>query len=346
MGHDADSAAGVTGVDLFSGGGGAALGLRRAGVRCLAHVEWDKHACATLRAAEAAGLIDGDVIEGDIRAVDWAPYAGVDLVWASPPCQAWSSAGRRKGPQDERNGWPWMWDAVDKIRPTWLICENVTGLLHHLAAAHTRTVPGTPGLFGDGEPTDVYDSTPNPDRCARCYWDLVILPEARRRFAHVEYRVIDCADLGVPQHRERLILVCGPEPYRWPAMTHRDPELVHAAGPPWVTMRQGLRLGSYAPTGPEPWRLDRPSPSVLATEVKGYSGGGAHNGRGDAPNRASDAWWRATGVRRLAPAECAALQSFPPDYPWKGTKEATYFQIGNACPPPLVDALARQLVTP
>ena len=410
----------TTAIDLFAGGGGAALGLRRAGVRCLAHVEWDHAAAETLRAAVAAGMLDGDVIEGDVRAVDWSPYVGVDRVWASPPCQDWSSAGKRLGASGERNGWPWTWDAVDKIRPTWLICENVTGLLHHLAVAHIRTVPGTPGLFGDGEPADVYDPTPNPERCARCYWDLVILPEARRRFTHVEYRVIDCADLGVPQRRERLILVCGPEPYRWPAMTHRDPTAVMAPGLPWVSVRQALGIGvegiktAHAPgervtdrervdltdspawtvpatgggvkggsmvvvrsalpqsqreirpdlpadtlgagtrggyrapflrdtlAGSESWRLDQPSSTVTATEVKGATPRDM-TAPGRSPERASGALWPATGRRRLTPAECAALQSFPADWPWQGTKTAIYAQIGNACPPPLVDAIARAL---
>lgn len=432
MGLDAHPAAGMTAVDLFSGGGGAALGLRQAGVRCLAHVEWDKHACATLRAAESVGLIDGDVIEGDIRAVDWAPYVDVDLVWASPPCQAWSSAGQRLGAQDERNGWPWTWDAVDQIRPTWLICENVGGLLHHLAAAHTRTVPGTPGLFGDGEPTDVYDPAPNPARCARCYWDLAILPEARRRFPHVDYRVIDCADLGVPQNRERLILVCGPEPYRWPTMTHRDPEAVMAPGAPWVTVRQALGIGvegiktAHRPgervadrarvdlTDSPAWTVsahpgrgggsmearigdvvqleiasggrrvpmadrvaqsigDRPAATVNTRQgARGGAmmlvvreGGGRRvalkdrrlTPAGDAPSPAILGHDGGCGggdigvvhngaVTRLPTWACAALQSFPPDWPWQGPKMATYRQIGNACPPPLVDALARQLVTP
>lgn len=401
-------------VDLFSGGGGAALGLRRAGVRCLAHVEWDKHACATLRAAESAGLIDGDIIEGDIRAVDWAPYVGIDLVWASPPCQAWSSAGQRKGVQDERNGWPWTWDAVDKIRPTWLICENVGGLLHHLSEGHPdRPQPVTQtGLFGaTPEPVMVRDDSPNSDLCSRCYWDHIILPEARRRFAHVDWMLIDCADLGVPQHRERLILVCGPEPYRWPVPTHRDPAVVHAVGKPWVTVRQALGVGAGITIehdsgagfserhGPRtPTSADDPSPSITAGS-KGSgprlilrerhpdatldapagtvrSGGDGHSappmwlrtectgavatsidapspsvtGPGNQYLHAGDPGVRAprdsvrSDRRRLTPAECAALQSFPPDWPWQGTKTAIYRQIGNAVPPPLAEALAVQIV--
>lgn len=75
-------------IELFAGAGGASLGLHRAGARALAMVEWDHHAASTLRAAVAAGHLCGDVIEGDVRAVDWTPYVGrVDLLWASPTCR-------------------------------------------------------------------------------------------------------------------------------------------------------------------------------------------------------------------------------------------------------------------
>ena len=474
-------------IELFAGAGGAALGLHRAGVCHDAHVEMDPSACDTLRALDI-----GPVLEGDVRAVDWTPYAGrCDLLWASPPCQAWSQAGKRKGAEDERNGWPWTWAAVDAIKPTWLICENVPGLLSHRADCLRRDVLTCPG----------------------CYWIDVILPEARRRFAYVDARTLDAADFGAPQRRHRVFLVCGPERYAWPRPTHSAAELArakwdrgdywerHGIAPvgqptnaearplgmllapgagllPWRTVRDalglghlserqsgmrglcetsvdrpgptvqagsnrdsGLRTGGYdrlstsvigggsnphrprAPdertyrdltdepsttvaaeqignAGPwvvtaqtseraggrvpvavsvdhpspllraqegtglslararypagqgraasEPERLDAPSPSVTGQEVKGTrasesSGYGFHGG----PDRASDAAFLATGIRRLTTAECATLQGFPPDHPWRGTKTSIYRQIGNACVPAVVEALARALpVTP
>lgn len=79
---------------------------------------------------------------------------------------------------------------------------------------------------------------------------------------------------------------------------------------------------------------DAPSPAVLSHP--GGAGGG-DLGTVDA----------ATGrVVRLTHTQRAILQAFPTDWPWRGTKQAIDAQIGNACPPPLVDALARQLVTP
>lgn len=207
-------------VELFAGAGGAALGLRRAGYHHARLVEWDAAAAATLR---AAGL--GEVVEGDVREVDWSGVGSVDLVWASPPCQAWSSAGLRRGALDERNGWPWTWAAVDQIRPRWLVCENVPGLLHH-----------------SGE------HCPSLERCAGCYWEGVILPEARARFGWVGWWMLDAADYGVPQRRARVFLVAGPGPVVSPTPTHGDPELLRQqalfAGHrlPWVSVRQALGL--------------------------------------------------------------------------------------------------------
>lgn len=216
-------------VELFAGAGGAAMGLHRAGLHTLARCEWDKDACATLRAAADAGFLDiATVIEGDIRAVDWSPYAGrIDFMWASPPCQAWSSAGKRLGASDDRNGWPWTWDACDAVRPTWLAAENVTGLLMHRGDCD-----------GSGAPED----------CPACYFHRRILPEARHRFASVQWAVLNSSAYGVPQHRRRVYLVCGPRPIAWPAETHADPAELRQGGLfapallPWRTVREALNL--------------------------------------------------------------------------------------------------------
>jgi hypothetical protein len=101
----------VRALELFSGGGGAALGIRAAG--CVGYgVEWDAEAVATSR---AAGLT---VEQADIRqwsGNDWrAKHGSPWLLWASPPCQAFSALGQRKGAADERNGWPWTLRIVDE----------------------------------------------------------------------------------------------------------------------------------------------------------------------------------------------------------------------------------------
>ena len=187
----------MTCLDLFAGAGGASEGLHRAGYRHIACVEWDPDACAVLR---AVGL---PTVEADASTVDWSPWAGrVDLLWASPPCQAWSLAGKRRGAADERNLWPATLAALDALRPTWAICENVPGLLYdHESCDHA------------GRPTC----------CPGRYWHEWVVPQFARRFPWAGWRVLDAADYGVPQHRRRVFLVGGPVPYVWPEPTHADP---------------------------------------------------------------------------------------------------------------------------
>ncbi len=366
-------------IEIFAGAGGAALGLHRAGWHHSLLVEWDESAAATL---EATGL--GPVHCGDVREVDWSPYRDTDLLWASPPCQAWSTAGSRRGAQDERNGWPWTFDVVDALGPTWLVCENVPGLLHHSRQHH-----------------------PDPQRCAGCYWERWILPEARRRFAWVGVWRLNAADYGVPQIRRRVFLVCGPSRVSKPAPTHTDPMALSglfSGRRPWVTVREALgitvakvatanrpgvskderelqdlssrpsvavsSLSSISAGGamvaldprhppaipgqPSPtlrsggagnaYLVDRPAPTVLASEVKGHTRPHVDRGRAGAINRASDVLYLTMGRRRLTPEECAILQGFPPDHPWRGTKTSIYRQIGNAVPPPLAEAIGRAIL--
>lgn len=309
-------------LELFAGAGGAALGLEAAGIEHVALCEWDPDACATLRAAGLGPVVEGDV--RDLDAIEAVAGAGpVDLLWSSFPCQAFSTAGKRLGASDERNGWPWSVDAIDRFRPRWFLAENVYGLLTHSEEGH-----------------------PNPMHCPRCYFETVILAELRERFEFVGWWLLDAADYGVPQHRRRVIIWAGPTPVRAPVATHAAPNstrqgtLFGGGVKPWVTMAEALGVDPSACVATDSWAKNREQIGIT---------GPAHTitvrvGRADP--------WTSSGVpfiidktrRPLSVTEAAVLQGFQPNHKWQGAKTAHYRQIGNAVPPKLAEVVGRAII--
>lgn len=209
----------MTGVVLFAGGGLACHGLEEAGLDLELGVEWEADAVKVAQATGLSHVIEGDVRDPELRQRVERP----GLLWSSFPCQAWSTAGKRQGAKDERNGWPWTVDWIDAVSPRWFIAENVRGLTFHRGEADCDA-----------------GARPKPDDCPRCYLDGVILPQLRERFEWVDCRVLNSADFGTPQHRRRLFVVAGPRRISWPAPTHS------AGGDlwtkPWKSMGEALGL--------------------------------------------------------------------------------------------------------
>lgn len=114
-------------LDLFSGIGGFSLGLERAGMRTVAFCERDEYCRAVLRKHWP------DVpCFGDIHAIDadgLGRLGRIDLVCGGFPCQPFSVAGEQKGKADDRHLWPQMCRVIALARPTWVIGENVAGLI-------------------------------------------------------------------------------------------------------------------------------------------------------------------------------------------------------------------------
>jgi DNA (cytosine-5)-methyltransferase 1 len=114
-------------LDLFSGIGGFSLGLERAGMRTVAFCERDEYCRAVLR-KHWPDLPCFD----DIHTIDADGLAGlgrIDLVCGGFPCQPFSVAGEQKGKADDRHLWPQMCRVIALARPTWVIGENVAGLI-------------------------------------------------------------------------------------------------------------------------------------------------------------------------------------------------------------------------
>jgi DNA (cytosine-5)-methyltransferase 1 len=109
---------------LFSGIGGLDLGLERAGMRVIWQSEIDDYACRVLKKhwPEVPN-------HGDIKRINWGKVERPDVICGGYPCQPFSQAGNRKGNDDPRHLWPWVYNAISELRPRYAIMENVRGHL-------------------------------------------------------------------------------------------------------------------------------------------------------------------------------------------------------------------------
>ena len=113
-------------LDLFSGIGGFSLGLERAGpFRTVAFCEREPFPQAVLRKHWPEVPIYDDV-----RTIPTERLGRIDLICGGFPCQPWSVAGQQRGTEDDRDLWPAMAALVKKLRPTWVIGENVRGFVN------------------------------------------------------------------------------------------------------------------------------------------------------------------------------------------------------------------------
>jgi len=112
-------------LGLFEGIGGFSLAAHWAGWSTPVMVEWDKYCQAVLRKNFPNATIFGDISKFDGR-----PHAGqFDIITGGFPCQPYSTAGERKGNDDDRALWPEMLRVIREVAPRWVVGENVAGLL-------------------------------------------------------------------------------------------------------------------------------------------------------------------------------------------------------------------------
>lgn len=112
-------------MGLFEGIGGFSLAARWMGWETLAWCEWNEFGQKVLRHhfPEAEGF-------GDIKKTDFTKYANrIDIITGGFPCQPYSTAGKRKGKEDERHLWPEMLRAIREVQPRYVVGENVRGIV-------------------------------------------------------------------------------------------------------------------------------------------------------------------------------------------------------------------------
>jgi DNA (cytosine-5)-methyltransferase 1 len=193
-------------VELFSGAGGLALGVARAGFEHSAVVEWDHSACKTLRenqARKVESMPNWPVHECDVRKFDYSLVkSGVDLLAGGVPCQPFSIGGKHRGHADERNMFPEMANAIRQLSPKAVLVENVRGLARPSFSKYLGYIelmlsyPEIPRKRGEEWLEHVgrlerYHTKGRKD--GLCY--------------NVVHRVLNAADYGIPQKRERLFVV-------------------------------------------------------------------------------------------------------------------------------------------
>ncbi len=340
----------LTAVDLFCGAGGLSHGLRSAGIDVTYAI--DAWAPAVETYANNLGA------HVTTASVDWSDaLPPCDLIVGGPPCQGFSSAGRR-APGDARNTLVAVFaHLVATHRPRAFLFENVEGF-----------------LTGDG---------------GRWVVDLV-KPLVAAGYC-VSLRKVNAANYGVPQNRKRVIVVGG---LGWnpglPSPTHRavgipGAENVAEGSPLAPTVMDALAgLPDVDAAAPSDHVARRPSEADLAriaalapgqtmkdlpealwhdtyrrranrrvkdgtpTERRGGAPAGLRRLEPDQPSKAITSgaiseFVHPTEDRTLTLRECARIQTFEDDFEFAGTKAQRALQIGNAVPPRFAAALAHHL---
>ena len=367
-------------VELFTGCGGLAMGLSRAGFRSLRMVERDKHAVATVLHNRTRGekyVADWPIYQEDVRTVAWSQYQGIDLVAGGPPCQPFSIGGRHKGQEDGRDMWPEAVRAVRETYPKAFIFENVRGLVRSTFSEYLEWVSTT---LASPDITRL----PNESLIEH----VARIKKSGRSSYNVTVNLVNAADYGAAQKRHRVIIIgCRrdlgtPPPHLSP--THSRERLIWdqwvsgiywerhnlrrpPAGPDTsdkATVRR-LLLRIEAP-GSLPWRTVRDAIQGLGEPGCGTSKNhdfqpGArpypgHTGSPlDLPSKALKAGvhgvpggenailLRHGDMRYLSVREAARLQGMPDSYEFVGSWSENMRQLGNAVPVELAETVANRV---
>lgn len=334
-------------VSLFSGAMGLDLGLEQAGLHTAVCVEIDKLACQTIRENTSIPVIEGDISKistDEILLAAKLKRKDVFMVVGGPPCQAFSTAGKRLSLQDFRGNVIVNYlRVVEEIAPPYFILENVRGML------------STPLNAVPSEYENEYGSmTTIPGSIVYFLWN-----EFRKMGYELSFTLFNSANYGVPQIRERVIIF-GSKKGRIPLPSPTHSETGIETGKKWVTISEAFKgLGKQDQYFELTERMKRfvgmlkegenwtDLPKELQKEAMGKSfelnGGKTGFYRRLAFNRPSPTLLTSpvmnatllahpTELRSLSVQEYARIQQFPDSWRLKGKLVDIFKQIGNAVP--------------
>jgi DNA (cytosine-5)-methyltransferase 1 len=194
-------------VELFAGAGGLGMGISKAGFVPHQVVEWDRWCCDTIRENQknpkAIVASWPAPIEGDVRTIDFSRLRGqIDLVTGGPPCQPFSLGGKHRAQGDSRDMWSEAVRAVREIEPRAFIFENVKGLTRASFATYLAYI-----VHQLSYPEIALRSDESwQEHLTRLERHSTSGSSNGLRY-HVVWQVLNAANFGVPQRRERVVFV-------------------------------------------------------------------------------------------------------------------------------------------
>jgi DNA (cytosine-5)-methyltransferase 1 len=357
---------------------GLDIGLEQTGrFQVLACVEKERAFCDTIRANQRSGRLDKNlkVFEQDVSKVDPIEVLDsigvrpgeLDLLVGGPPCQSFSTAGRRGTVQDPRGTLLWQFlRFIEAMKPRFFLMENVRGVLS--AAIRHRHIAERPDRGGD-----LYESDEEPGSVVRAFADDLERIEGARY--HMDCFEVNAVNYGAPQLRERALFIGNrydvvvdfPDPtHGKPGSPSPQPQRSFFEAPyttlsPWRTLREAIGdlkeenpiLMDFSPRKKGFLALVPPGSNwrSLPLEVQQESMGHAWLAKGGRsgwwrrlsfdlpcptlvtmPNHASTALCHPAEVRALSLLEYSRIQEFPDDWEICGTPSEQYAQVGNAVP--------------
>ncbi|MCC7103735.1 MAG: DNA cytosine methyltransferase [Chloroflexi bacterium] len=360
-------------VSAFSGAMGLDLGLEQTWqFEVIACIEHDPACCATIERNRDAGRLKNPnmrLYSEDIRRVrpaqllhDFALGPGdLDLLVGGPPCQSFSTAGRRGTVQDVRGLLLWEFlEYIVELRPRFFLMENVRGLVS--AALRHRPISDRPE--NGGPPLSKEEQ---PGSVLRAFLEDLdsSAPEYR-----VDCFEVNAVNYGAPQLRERFLMIGNRLNHlvEFPEPTHGQSDRPDQPGLfgepqllPYRTLGDAIRglreadpvLMDFSPRKKSYLGLVKPGGNwrTLPTELQAESMGAAFDRKGGRsgwwrrlsfdlpcptvvtmPNHAGTSMCHPEEIRALTLRECALVQEFPAEWEFAGSPQEQYAQVGNAVP--------------
>ncbi len=295
-------------IDLFAGVGGMRLALEASGGTCVFSSEWDTHAQKTYEANF------GETPTGDITKIQVKDIPIFDILSAGFPCQPFSSFGKRAGFKHKTQG-TLFFDVLRIIegrRPSAFVLENVKGLVNHDQKRTMATILGALDAAG-------YE---------------------------VKYCILNSADFGVPQHRERVYIVGfrreifgGSPDFTWPIGRRKKVGIgrfIEKNVTGYSISRHLQRVYIFKNNDGRPEIVTPETTTPAKTLVASYHKIQRLSGTfvKDGP----------TGLRLLTQSECKAMMGFPKDFQIPVSRTQMYRQMGNSVAVPVVTEVVKEII--